>query len=140
MTNLSSLRQVTDGMVPLQWRHSKLILGRIMKALISAIFVAAALGSALPASAAGDHGHGAMPMAAATDGMSEGMVKKVDAAKGKITIKHGPLKNLGMPGMTMVFKAASMDMLKKVKPGDTVHFVAEDVGGTLTVTQLESAQ
>ncbi len=111
-----------------------------MKALISAIFVAAALGSALPASAAGDHGHGAMPMAAATDGMSEGMVKKIDTAKGKITIKHGPLKNLGMPGMTMVFKAGSMDMLTKVKPGDTVHFLAEEVDGALTVTQLESAQ
>jgi Cu/Ag efflux protein CusF len=111
-----------------------------MKALVSAIFVAATLGSALPVLAAGDHGGGAMPMAGATDHMSEGMVKKVDPATGKITIKHGPLKNLGMPPMTMVFKAGSTDMLDKVKPGDAVHFVAEDVDGTLTVTRLRSAQ
>lgn len=71
---------------------------------------------------------------------SEGLVKKVDPAQGKITIKHGPLKNLGMPGMTMVFKAGAGVKLDAVKPGDTVSFVAEDVGGTLTVTRIESAR
>lgn len=111
-----------------------------MKALISALIVAATVGAALPASAAGDHGSAAMPMAAAADHMSEGMVKKVDPATGRITIKHGPLKNLGMPGMTMVFKAAADVKLDALKPGDTVNFVAEDVGGTLTVTRIESAQ
>lgn len=111
-----------------------------MKAFTAALFVTAALGAAMPASAAGEHGHGEMPMASTTAGMSEGTVTKLDPAKGRITIKHGPLKNLGMPAMTMAFKAGSMDMLDKVKPGDTVHFVAENVGGTMTVTRLENAQ
>lgn len=115
-----------------------------MKTVISTLVIAAALGTALPATASEDHGHGhghgAMPMDMAADGMSEGTIKKVDAAKGQITIKHGPLKNLGMPGMTMAFKAGSADMLNKVKPGDSVHFVAEDVNGAMTVTRIEAAK
>ncbi|MBI1906712.1 MAG: copper-binding protein [Rhodocyclales bacterium] len=102
--------------------------------------VSVSLGSVVPAYATGDHGSGSMHMSPAAEGMSEGLVKKVDPAVGKITIKHGPLKNLGMPGMTMVFKAGAAVMLDKVKAGDAVNFVAEDVGGTLTVTRIENAQ
>lgn len=69
--------------------------------------------------------------------MSEGVVKKVDAQAGKITIQHGPLKNLDMPAMTMVFKAKDAAMLSAVKAGDNVRFVAESLPGGLTVTSIE---
>jgi Cu(I)/Ag(I) efflux system protein CusF len=80
------------------------------------------------------------PAASATqDSMSDGEVKKVDKEAGKLTIKHGELKNLGMPGMTMVFKVKDPALLEKVKPGDKIRFVADKVGGALTVTSLQAA-
>lgn len=72
--------------------------------------------------------------------MSDGEIKKVDKDAGKLTIKHGELKNLSMPGMTMVFKVQDPAMLDKVKQGDKVRFVADKVGGTLTVTAIEAAK
>lgn len=72
--------------------------------------------------------------------MSDGEVKKIDKDAGKLTIKHGELKNLGMPGMTMVFKAKDASMLEKVKEGNKVRFIAEKVGGALTVTSIEAAK
>lgn len=72
--------------------------------------------------------------------MSQGEIKKIDKDAGKLTIKHGPLNNLGMPGMTMAFKAKDASMLEKFKEGDKVHFVAEKVAGALTVTSIEAAQ
>lgn len=71
--------------------------------------------------------------------MSEGEIKKVDMGSGKLTIKHGELKNLGMPGMTMVFRAKEPAMLERVKQGDRVRFVAEKLDGALTVTVIEKA-
>jgi len=71
--------------------------------------------------------------------MSEGEIKKIDKETGKVTIKHGELKQFGMPGMTMVFKAKSAALLENVKEGDKVHFVAEKVNGVLTVTSIEVA-
>jgi Cu/Ag efflux protein CusF len=80
------------------------------------------------------------PAAAAQAAMSEGEIKKVDKDAGKLTIKHGELKNLAMPGMTMAFKVQDPAMLDKVKQGDKVRFVAEKVGGALTVTSIEAAK
>jgi Cu(I)/Ag(I) efflux system protein CusF len=74
--------------------------------------------------------------AAPQNSMSEGEIKKVDKDGGKLTIKHGELKNLGMPGMTMVFRTKDAGMLEKVKQGDKVRFVAEKVDGALTVTAI----
>jgi Cu/Ag efflux protein CusF len=74
--------------------------------------------------------------AIAQEALSEGEVKKVDKEAGKLTIKHGPLENLGMPAMTMVFRVADPAMLDEVAPGDKVTFLAEKVGGLLTVTEL----
>lgn len=80
------------------------------------------------------------PAASVTqDSMSDGEIRKVDKEAGKLTIKHGELKNLGMPGMTMVFKVKDPAMLDKVKPGDKVRFVADKVGGALTVMSMEVA-
>ncbi len=80
----------------------------------------------------------AAPGAAATPApMSEGEILKVDKTTGKLTIKHGELKNLGMQGMTMMFKVRSPDMLDKVKQGDKVRFIAEQTGAGLVVASIE---
>ncbi len=74
-----------------------------------------------------------------SEGLSEGVVRKIDTDAGKITLKHGPLVNLDMPAMTMVFKAQSPDILTGVKVGDAVKFRAENLKGALTVTKIERA-
>lgn len=94
---------------------------------------------ALPAWA--DVGHishdNAMVHAAMTTTLSEGQVKKIDKDQGKLTIKHGPLENLGMPAMTMVFRVQDASWLDRVKPDNRIRFLAEKVNGALTVTTLE---
>jgi Cu(I)/Ag(I) efflux system periplasmic protein CusF len=72
-----------------------------------------------------------------TASISEGEVRKVDKDGGKLTIKHGPLANLDMPGMTMVFRVKDPAMLSQVKEGDKIKFVADRVNGAITVLQLE---
>ncbi|AJG24644.1 copper-binding protein [Cupriavidus basilensis] len=108
-------------------------------------FVSIVVGLALACSASAFAGAGDMDMsgssghkASSTAGsMSHGEVKKVDAASGKLTIKHGPLENLGMEGMTMVFRVKEPAMISQVKVGDKIDFVAEDLNGALTVTKLQ---
>lgn len=73
----------------------------------------------------------------AATSLSSGVVTKVDKEAGTMTIKHGPLVNLNMPGMTMAFKVKEPSMLGKVKPGDKINFTADMVNGALTVTKLE---
>nr|WP_242533214.1 copper-binding protein [Niveibacterium umoris] len=94
----------------------------------------------LPAAQAADPhaGHQAPAPAAGASmtALSEGTVKKVDKANGKLTISHGPLVNLQMSAMTMSFKVKDPAWLDSLKPGDQIHFLAEDVHGALTVTQL----
>lgn len=69
--------------------------------------------------------------------MSEGEVRKVDKDSKKITVKHGEIKNLGMPPMTMVFQVKDPAMLDQVKAGDKVKFQAEKAGGQYTVTNIQ---
>ena len=69
----------------------------------------------------------------------DGQITKIDAAQGKVTLKHGPIKNLDMDGMTMVFAVADPAMLKAVKVGDKVKFEADRVNGRITVTKIEKA-
>lgn len=71
----------------------------------------------------------------------DGQVTKVDESAGKITIKHGPLKQFDMDdGMTMVFRASDPAMLKTVKAGDKVKFVPERINGQFTVTRIQKAK
>lgn len=72
--------------------------------------------------------------------MTDGEVRKVDKDSKKITIKHGEIKNLEMPGMTMVFQVKDPAMLDKVKAGDKVKFTAEQIGGAIVVTDIQSAK
>lgn len=111
----------------------------------SAKLALAVIAAALSAPAAvfaqhAHHDHGSAPVAASAAKMSDGEVRKVDKGAGKITIKHGPIENLGMPNMTMVFRVQDPAMLDQVKAGDKIRFVAEKVGGKITVTKLEAAK
>lgn len=67
----------------------------------------------------------------------EGEVKKVDKAQGKVTLKHGEIKNLDMPAMTMVFRVRDAKMLDGLAEGTKVRFAADKVDGQYTVTELK---
>jgi Cu(I)/Ag(I) efflux system protein CusF len=90
-----------------------------------------------PASAAD---HSAHHPATAAAPQSDGEVRKVDKEQGKVTLRHGPLANLDMPAMTMVFKAADAKLLDGIKEGDKVKFTAEKVNGAFTVTAIQVAK
>lgn len=69
--------------------------------------------------------------------MSDGQVRKVDKKAGKITIKHGAIKNLDMPPMTMVYRVKDAALLDHVQKDDKVKFKAEMDGGATVVTEIE---
>jgi Cu/Ag efflux protein CusF len=108
----------------------------------SLLLAAAVAGAPFVLAQSPDHGahHVAQAGATAPKDMVEGEVRKVDKDAGKITLKHGELKTLEMPAMTMVFQVKEKSMLDKVKAGDKVRFSAEKVGGALTVTAIEPAK
>ena len=87
-----------------------------------------------------------LPMAldsawAQSSGLVRGQVIDVDQSAGEITIRHGPMKKLGMDhGMTMVFRAQEPAMLKKIKVGDRVKFEALDVNGDYSVTRIKKVR
>ena len=91
--------------------------------------------SAQPATDRTTHPPDAASKAGATP-LSEGEVRKVDKGTGKLTIRHGELRNLDMPAMTMVFQVADESWLDQVKVGDKVNFAAEKVGGAYVVTRF----
>ncbi len=72
-----------------------------------------------------------------TQDLSEGEVTRWDARSGKITLRHGELKNLAMPPMTMVFTLRDPAQAATFKPGDKVRFRAERVKGVFVVTHIE---
>lgn len=75
--------------------------------------------------------------AAATAPQSDGEVRKVDLAQGKVTLRHGPLANLDMPAMTMVFTVSSPKLLDGLNQGDKVRFTADKKDGAYVVTAIE---
>lgn len=107
-----------------------------MKRSTQIVLLAAAL--AMPAAFADESHH--TPAAGASQevqALSQGEIRKVDKDAKKITIKHGPLVNLDMPAMTMVFQVKDPALLNKVKTGDKVKFRAEKEGGAYLVTRIE---
>ena len=70
----------------------------------------------------------------------DGQVTKIDSALSKITLKHGPIRNLDMDEMTMVFTVSDPAMLQTVKVGDKVKFEADRVDGKLTVVKIQKAK
>lgn len=67
-------------------------------------------------------------------------MRKVDRDNKKITLKHGAIKNLDMPPMTMVFQVGDAAMLDQVKSGDKVRFKAAEAGGKYTVTEIQPVE
>jgi Cu/Ag efflux protein CusF len=102
-----------------------------MKTLLIPLLAAALFAGAADAEPA------PVPAATSAAPMSEAVVRKVDAAAGKITLRHGPIANLDMPPMTMVFQVSEAALLGAVKAGDKVRFSAEKIGGAYTVTAIE---
>jgi Cu(I)/Ag(I) efflux system periplasmic protein CusF len=83
----------------------------------------------------------AAPPVLAQSTMTDGLVTKIDQAARKITIKHGPLKQFEMDeGMTMVYQADDPAVLKNIRVGDKIKFVADRVNGQFTVTRIEKAR
>jgi Cu(I)/Ag(I) efflux system periplasmic protein CusF len=72
--------------------------------------------------------------------MADGEIRKVDKDAKKITIRHGPIPNLDMPPMTMVFQVKDAAMLDQVKTGDKIRFSADKVGSAYTVMKIEPAK
>lgn len=109
------------------------------KRLLAAGLLAASCGAWSQATAPADHSahHGA-PAAAATD-LASGEVRRIDKAAGKLTLRHGEIKSLDMPPMTMVFQVIDAAMLDRVKVGDKVRFRADQQGGTYRVIELQLA-
>lgn len=68
---------------------------------------------------------------------TEGEVRRVDTRAQTITLKHGEIKNLDMPPMTMAFKVQDPAVLTQFKAGDKVRFTADKLGGNYTVLSLE---
>lgn len=74
-------------------------------------------------------------LASAASGYTNGELKKIDTEQGKVTLKHDPIDNLGMPGMTMVFRADAA-LVSRFKQGDLVKFKADRLNGALKVIEL----
>jgi len=88
-----------------------------------------------PASAAA----GSATSATSAPAMTEGEVRKIDKAQAKITLRHGEIKNLDMPAMTMVFQVRPPALLDKLKAGDKVRFRADKADTGFVVTAIEPA-
>jgi Cu(I)/Ag(I) efflux system protein CusF len=75
---------------------------------------------------------------AAEQHQAEGVVKQIKPGVKKITISHGPIKSLGMDGMTMDFAVYDPAMLDDVKEGHMISFALEkDKSGNLVIMDLE---
>lgn len=109
-----------------------------MKRFITGIAAGAALFTVQPfALAASGHDHGGDHTAAQSQALSEGVVKRIDKAASRVTLSHGPIANLNMPGMTMPFRLADPKALDRLKEGDKVRFRAEEKDGGLVIVRIE---
>jgi len=97
------------------------------------------LPSPTPALAQGHAGHAAAGAAQSASGI-DGEVRRIDKSAGKLTIKHGEIKPMGMPPMTMMFAARDKTMLDKVKVGDKIRFSLASEGSSIVVTEIEPAK
>ncbi len=105
--------------------------------------VCATVTFALPAHAADDMAGMQMKPAASTSASKsapkpvEAEVRKVDTANSRVTLKHGPIENLGMPAMTMSFPVKDKASLDNLKEGSKVRATFDKVNGVATVTHIE---
>lgn len=104
------------------------------------LLLAAMLAGSVQAQSTINTGDAKSEVSASNAEMSDGEIRKIDMDNKKITIKHGDIKNLDMPGMTMVFQVKDPVLLDKVKPGDKVRFRAEKANGAIVVTDIQPAK
>ena len=99
-----------------------------------------ALAQAPAAAATGSHSSppAATPMPQSAE-LSEGEITRWDPRTLRLTLKHGEIKNLEMPPMTMVFRVADASVVGDLQPGDKVRFRAEQVNGAYHVKQIDKA-
>lgn len=89
------------------------------------------------------HNHGSAPAAATQPAASaelpwaEAEIRRVDLAAGKLSLRHGEIKNLEMPPMTMVFTVQDKASMEGLKAGDRIRFTADQIQGAYTVLRLE---
>ena len=110
-----------------------------LRLLLSTTALAFTAFAANPVFAQMNMDHGKMGMVTAP-GMTDGEVRKIDKDAGKITIKHGDIKHLEMPGMTMVFAAKDKALLDKAQVGDKIRFMVINEDGKMVVTAIEPAK
>ena len=110
----------------------------------SILIAVSILGAAFTFQAGADDSHHATsetkPTAAAGADWTEGEVRKVDKAAGKLTIKHGAVPKFDMPPITMVYRVKDKAMLDRLKPGDKIKFDVDAAGGAFTVLSLEKVK
>jgi Cu/Ag efflux protein CusF len=80
------------------------------------------------------------PAAIPAKDMTEAEVRKIDKDAKKVTLKHGPIKNLDMPSMTMVFQVRDMALFDKLTMGEKIMFTAEQLQGAFVVTGVEKVE
>ena len=66
-----------------------------------------------------------------------GVVKRIDAAKGVVSLKHDPVKSLNWPGMTMDFNVRDPNLLAGVKPDQQVKFEFVEEKGRYVITRIK---
>jgi Cu(I)/Ag(I) efflux system periplasmic protein CusF len=71
--------------------------------------------------------------------LTDGEIKRVDLEAGKVTIKHGPIKNLDMPPMTMVFAVREGAPLAGLKAGDKIRFAVTKESGKYLASEIQAA-
>lgn len=103
--------------------------------VVSAVFGGTALADDMPGMKMNNGAMSHTPESG-NNAMTDAVVKHVDAASGMVTLKHGALTNVGMPAMTMAFKAKDAAMVSSVKEGDNVKVRVEDVDGTMTIVKM----
>jgi len=115
-----------------------------MKLTLSTLLMSLTLAApALAQQKADDHSahHPAATATAPAAGeMADAEVRKVDKDAAKITLKHGEIKSLEMPPMTMVFNVKDKTMLDQLKAGDKVRFRAVNEAGKYTVTEIQATK
>lgn len=108
-------------------------------AVSASLFAASHAGAPMAKDATKKEAAAPMPASASAD-MADGEVRKVDKENKKITLKHGVIKSLDMPGMTMVFGIKDAAMLDNLKAGDKVKFKAEQTGSAIVVTEIQQVK
>lgn len=73
--------------------------------------------------------------AMAQEGSGSGEIRRVDAAAGKVTIKHGAIAELDLPAITLVY-LIDASLLAGLQPGDKIKFTARRVDGQYVVVKI----